>query len=151
MSEPDLGIINDEDVTEAVKRIAKDDPDGMVQPEAVVEAAADPESPLHRFFEWNDGEAAHQYRLQQARQLVVRIKIEEVEGPPMVNVRVQQADGSVRRGYVPTARAVADPDLYAQIRAEAHRGVQAYRNRLAAFSQAASAVSALDAALEELS
>lgn len=39
-------------------------------PEDVVTDAANPNSPLHSFFEWDDGDAAHQYRLQQARGLI---------------------------------------------------------------------------------
>lgn len=41
-----------------------------VKPEAVVEAASDPDSKLHPAFEWNDGEAARAYRDEQARHLM---------------------------------------------------------------------------------
>lgn len=43
---------------------------GELTPKDVVEDARNPNSPLHSFFEWNDGEAADQYRLQQARGLI---------------------------------------------------------------------------------
>lgn len=53
--------------------------DGRLVPEAVVEAAASPTSPLHRYFTWDDTEAAHEYRKQQARKLirVVRVVVQE--------------------------------------------------------------------------
>lgn len=43
---------------------------GELTPEDVIEDAKHDNSPLHSFFEWDDGEAAHQYRLQQARGLI---------------------------------------------------------------------------------
>jgi 1,4-alpha-glucan branching enzyme len=39
-------------------------------PEDVLDDAKNGNSPLHSFFEWNDGEAAHQHRLAQARGLI---------------------------------------------------------------------------------
>lgn len=43
---------------------------GEITPEDVLDDAKNPNSPLHSFFEWNDGAAAHQHRLQQARGLI---------------------------------------------------------------------------------
>ncbi|MFC2252507.1 hypothetical protein ACETRX_22920 [Labrys portucalensis] len=43
---------------------------GELTPEDVVNDARNNNSPLHSFFEWNDGAAAEQYRLQQARGLI---------------------------------------------------------------------------------
>ena len=52
-----------------LKRIAREH-GGVLHPEHVVEAAANPENVLHQAFEWDDNEAAHQYRLEQARRLI---------------------------------------------------------------------------------
>lgn len=43
---------------------------GELQPADVVADAKNPNSPLHSYFEWNDGAAAEAYRLQQARGLI---------------------------------------------------------------------------------
>lgn len=43
---------------------------GELTPADVLKDARNPNSPLHSFFEWDDGEAAEQYRLQQARGLI---------------------------------------------------------------------------------
>ena len=43
---------------------------GELTPEDVLADAKHDNSPLHSFFEWNDGAAAEQYRLQQARGLI---------------------------------------------------------------------------------
>lgn len=58
---------------------------GELTPEDVIADAKNGNSPLHSFFEWSDSEAAHQYRLQQARGLirsVVAIYARE-EAPPI--------------------------------------------------------------------
>ncbi len=44
--------------------------DGRVTPESFLDAATPDESPLHRFFEWDDSRAAREHRLHQARQIV---------------------------------------------------------------------------------
>jgi len=144
--------IGDAAVTEALERIAKDDPDGLIQPQAVVEAAEDPHSALHEYFEWDDTAAAASFRLVQARHLIARVTVRVVERrPEYVNVAVRNADtGTVRRGYVAMERAVTDPDMFDQVVSEARRGVTAYRNRLSAFQQARKTVAHLDVALASM-
>jgi hypothetical protein len=44
--------------------------DGRVTPESFLEAATPEDSPLHLMFEWDDGKAAREHRLHQARQIV---------------------------------------------------------------------------------
>jgi hypothetical protein len=60
------------------------DEQGLLHIERVVEVAADPESPLHNHFEWNDGDAAHRYRLNQARTLIRAQKIPVRIGPAVI-------------------------------------------------------------------
>lgn len=48
----------------------KDKNDGLINPETVVEYASKKDSVLHDYFTWDDGVAAHQYRLEQARKLI---------------------------------------------------------------------------------
>lgn len=43
---------------------------GILQPESVVEYAKSPKTALHGKFTWDDNQAAHQYRLWQARELI---------------------------------------------------------------------------------
>lgn len=43
---------------------------GELTPQDVLADARNPNSPLHAYFEWDDSEAAEQYRLQQARGLI---------------------------------------------------------------------------------
>ena len=48
---------------------------GKLTPELVVEAARDPDSPLHGKFEWNNGACGEAYRLWQARVLSRRVTV----------------------------------------------------------------------------
>lgn len=54
---------------------------GKVRPAHVVEAARSKTSPLHRYFTWDDTEAAKKWRIEQARQLIVNIDIVVVPNP----------------------------------------------------------------------
>lgn len=56
--------------------IALENEHGQITPELVVEAAADPQSPLHKAFTWNDEDAAYAYRLEQARALIRSVEYE---------------------------------------------------------------------------
>lgn len=51
---------------------------GVIHPADVVEVARDPKSAMHNQFEWDDDEAAQAYRLQQARALIRRIRVDVV-------------------------------------------------------------------------
>lgn len=55
-----------------------DENGGVLKPDAVVEAARPENSPLHSRFTWDDNEAANQYRLWQARQLI-RVSVELID------------------------------------------------------------------------
>lgn len=50
--------------------------DGIIDPEGVVALARDPSNPLHERFEWDDGVAGHQHRVDTARRLIRFCKLE---------------------------------------------------------------------------
>ena len=52
---------------------------GRLTPKAVVNAARDPKSPLHRHFEWDNTKAAEAFRLEQARAIVRVIRIDDAD------------------------------------------------------------------------
>lgn len=75
-------------------------------PQAVVAAARDEGSPLHKYFLWDDIRAAHAYRLDQARRLI-RSVVVEVED---VQVRAVYHVPDSDRSYVPIAEIIATPE-----------------------------------------
>ena len=85
--------------------------DGRLNPEDVVEAAKNPNSSLHSYFTWDDTDAAASYRLQEARALIKRVKVNVVRTDETV-VRVpsfiRSSEGS---GYQNIAVMIANkPD-----------------------------------------
>jgi hypothetical protein len=66
-------------------------------PEAVVETAKSPASPLHKYFPWNDKEAAYAHRLEIAKSMIRTIRV----------VRECSDRGVVRNISVP--KFVSDP------------------------------------------
>jgi hypothetical protein len=65
-------------ITAELKRIAALHK-GRLMPRDVVEEARNPESPLHKSFEWDDTAAAEQWRIEQARRLI-QVSVTVLEG-----------------------------------------------------------------------
>jgi len=64
---------------EAIAEIkALEDRRGRLSPQEIVEAARAEGSALHECFEWDDTKAAESWRIEQARDLIRRVKIEVV-------------------------------------------------------------------------
>lgn len=95
------------DVREAL--IALEDENGRLTPEAVLAAAKDPDSPLHGHFEWDDGKAAAEHRLHQARTLIRSVKVEF----------------RIDRKIVRTVAYVRDPE--AEPKAQGYRSIDSIR------------------------
>lgn len=53
---------------------------GFLSPHEVVKYARNPKTLLHKKFEWDDGKAAYQYRLEQARR-TIRLELDVIETP----------------------------------------------------------------------
>lgn len=97
---------------------------GALTPAAVVEVASAPDHPLHSRFEWDDAEAARDFRLLQAGQLIrsVRLKITE---PEVTEVRaflhVPGTEAGAAGSYVPETEVRHDPVLQAVILQQMNR------------------------------
>jgi hypothetical protein len=118
---------------------------GTITPERVVEAARDPKSPLHSRFTWENDEAAHQWRLQQARQLI-RVCVSVVPGTT-VNERVfvslsrdSQKEGG---GYRVTAEVLSDKELREELLAEALNDLDIFKQKYARLSELSLVFSAI--------
>ena len=87
--------------------IALEDSRGRLDPNRVIEVAADTESPLHGCFEWDDSVAGQKWRLEQARELIREIRVEVIYQQVPVNVirYVHNPDNDVNQcGYISTPR-----------------------------------------------
>jgi len=120
---------------------------GQLRPSDIVKAARAASSPLHSQFEWDDSEAAEQYRIWQARQLL-RVTVEYIgEGDEAVPVRVfvslstdRRGDGS---GYRVTTAVMSDPDYRRQLLADALEEMKRFEKKYADLKELAAVIAAM--------
>jgi hypothetical protein len=121
---------------------------GVLQPSVVVESARDPQSPLHSNFEWDDTQAAHQWRLEQARNLIrVVVRFEQV-GDKAVPVRVFVSLSPDRKGddggYRLAVDVFSDAELRRQLLVDARAEMQRFRNKYQSLAELAQVFEAMD-------
>lgn len=126
--------------------------DGDLRLEDVVAASRPKTAPLHRDFEWDDGVAAQQYRLDQARYIVRSIEVIEDEAPA-IQARAYQVSYTpaqteeatkARPVYRSTKEMLADPIARDALLAGAIRDAIAYRRRYRMLSELSQVFRALD-------
>lgn len=136
---------NSNKVIEELERIAKQN-DGILQPEIVVEEARRPSSPLHSKFTWDDTEAAHQYRLEQARRLirvVVQMIPNTADSHERVWVSLKKDRENEGGGYRTLVSVLSDKDLREQLLAQAFEDMEYFQekyNHLQELSEVFSAI-----------
>jgi len=64
---------NKQQIEERIQEIA--DQKGNLTPDALIEDAKDPDSPLHNEFEWDDAKAAMEARRETARRLIRSVRV----------------------------------------------------------------------------
>ncbi len=106
------------------------DRDGTVQPNAVVEEARPQTSPLHSNFEWDDGQAAIKFRLEQARHLVRCVIVErEISSgeviPTRAFVEVRHENGP----YVPLEVALTVKNYHDEMLDQALSDLRAFERK----------------------
>lgn len=93
----------------------------------IVNAGRDPNSELHKCFEWDDNIAAEKYRIEQARDIVHHLVIEEKDVPqdrPEIRM-FYKPRGSM--GYRETKKIVRNEDEYARLLAQAYAELRVFK------------------------
>jgi len=97
-------------VLDELRKIAKQHK-GLLRPSHVVTAAADPASPLHQRFTWDDKRAAHEHRLWEARELLAQYWIvEPASNEPIRLLLSLDSDRQAKAGYRFSDTVLANPD-----------------------------------------
>ncbi len=106
---------------------------GLLMPERVVDAAADASSPLHSHFTWDDGEAAHKWRMQQARMLINSVEIViDKRAPVSVNAFVSLPSDRIHGGGYRTVETVLSNNfMRAQLLEDIRKHVEKWEARAA--------------------
>ena len=119
---------------------------GQLKPSAVVLVAADEESSLHAYFDWSDTEAAHKWRLHQARQLI-RVSVEMIgpkESAAMTRVFVSLTpDRAEDTGYRVLTDVMSDPDYRKQLLSDALEEMQRFEKKYQDLKELAGVFSAM--------
>jgi hypothetical protein len=105
---------------------------GILKAEDVVRAAENPESSLHSAFEWDDSEAAHQWRLCQARNLI-RVTVQYVEpidaAPMRVFVSLSPDRAVEGGGYRDTVQVLTTKALREQLLEDAVEDMNRFKEK----------------------
>ena len=106
------------------------DPEHLLKAEDVVSTARQPGSALHPHFEWDDGVASHQYRLQQARVLIRTVYVLNAQDlqqvPKTVYVSLHTDQKRPGGGYRAVDEVLADDVLREEWRQTALWELQAW-------------------------
>lgn len=112
---------------------------GRLVPADVVESAADPASPMHTHFEWDDTEAAQRYRMVQAAGLIRSFKVtitHETPAGEVEDLRVRSwiaarraGDEDAPEGYVPERLVRENPHQRDMVLRQMLRDVAVLRRR----------------------
>lgn len=119
---------NPQVIGEALAKIA-DEKNGELTPQAVLDAARIKTSPLNPHFEWNDSVAAEKYRLDQARNLIRIVRVEDdtaEDGTSPAYISINDGDGRAYRALDTVKRSV---DLQIALLKQARRDLEAWEKR----------------------
>jgi hypothetical protein len=98
--------INAEEVSSELDKLP------VLTPEAIVRRARDRSNPLHKYFEWSDTKAAHLFRLNQARHLVLSIGFTDGE---QFTKKYESVVIDKQRVYLPLTEIKKDTSLMEQV------------------------------------
>lgn len=100
---------------------------GLLKPEVVVAQARSPVSHLHKYFTWDDTEAAKYWRLEEARHLI-RVVVEKYEGKEM-HTFVSLSPDRPKNGYRLTVDVIRDPKMRNLMLQDALRELESFQRK----------------------
>jgi hypothetical protein len=120
---------------------------GRISPQLIVEAAANPASAMHDAFMWDDTEAAHRYRLQQAGALLRRFQIVRQTAGRTIAVPAYLRVPDQVNGYARTGDVLGSDWVIQQRRLRLIGSMERLRDELANWDEFVGIVNVLDEAL----
>jgi hypothetical protein len=122
---------------------------GVLRPVDVVKAARAQTSPLHKYFTWDDGEAAHQFRLAQARQLIrACVTVIPHAAEPIKAFCSLVEDRGKGDSYFATVDVLSDEDKRSRLLRQALSEANAWRRRYQALAELQRVFDAINEAVE---
>ena len=118
-----VNLYGDADAQKVYEEIGEEN----TTPEEILEKAKDPNSELHKCFEWDDKKAAYKYRLQQARTIMCNLVFvsndEEDELRTFYNLTFEKAE------YHPTKLILQKPDEFKALKEKARGELYAFKKK----------------------
>lgn len=120
--------------------------DGELTADSVVKEAKKKSSPLHPWFEWDDTEAAHKFRKNQARKLIQSINVRIIGDTDAEPIRafVHLGTTNDKSGYATLAHVLSEPELRIQLVAKALAELNAVKGRYSHLTELAEVFAAMD-------
>lgn len=116
---------------------------GLLEPETVVERARPVSSPLHSSFEWDNTEAAHAYRLWQARQLIrVCVEICPMDNKP-IDCFVSLTPDRNQGGYRVMTQVLSNKAMREQMLQDALAELQLFQEKYSRLKELANVFTAI--------
>jgi hypothetical protein len=118
---------------------------GQLTPEIIVDDARHDNSPLHDYFEWSDGEAARQFRLQQARGLIRSVvAVYSQPEQPQVRARAYVHISEPVPHYLEVSEAMSDATTRAKVLKRALGELIAWKKRYKDLNEFAGFIHVID-------
>lgn len=137
-----------------IKALA-DDNGGELTAAAIVKQASKQASSLHKFFEWGNDAAAHQYRLIQAAGLIRRYEViivnlkSEDESRVRGFVSLQTGENANERKWVVLDKVVVSKDRTDEMLEMAARDLSAYRKKYSSLKELSDVFAVIDEWISE--
>ena len=114
-----------------LERLRQANPSGILLAEDVVSSAQADDSPLHKYFVWDDTEAAKQYRLWQARQLITAMVtiLPNTKKSVVAYVSLRDDRQYPQGGYRAVVDVMSDTELRDQLLAEALADLRTWQRK----------------------
>lgn len=122
---------------------------GRLTPALVLDRGSDPSSALHPMFTWDDTEAARLRRLDEARAIIVQVRVSITPQPDAAPIRVRAyaslgSDRAQGGGYRPIEVVLRDADARGELLRTALGELNALRRKYAHLDELARLFAALD-------
>ncbi len=101
---------------------------GILNPEDVLQVAESKTNVLHSLFDWNDKTAGHQWRLQQARNLI-RVCVQFIETGDYEPLKIWVQLSSDPKGYRALTNVLANEDLKNILLVDAFNEMKLFRDK----------------------
>lgn len=135
---PGIFKANPQLVAEEIRGIGEE-----VTPKQVLEAGRNPDSELHKCFEWDDTKAAEKWRLEQAGQVLRYLIIREVE-EKVDNTPIRRFYKTDNGGYKPSEIIFTKQDEYQKLLQTAWAELRAFKAKYARLQELSEILALID-------